>query len=101
MKPLLPKTRRFADKITDAVQTEIRSFLQRVHDADLLWGNFVTVTFDGSNPVAVEHGLDRVPTGYLVVRRDGNFNVYDASAQDDGRLHVTANAAGTATLYIF
>lgn len=101
MKPVFPQLRRFKDKVLDLALSEIRTFLRGVEAQDVLWGEYIEVEFDGANPVAINHGLDHVPRGYVVVRKSANFDVYDAAPVDDGRLHLTASAAGFARIYVF
>jgi hypothetical protein len=63
----------------------------------------IDVVFSGAGTdVSVSHTLDRVPLGYFVVGRSGNFVVYNGSvgwtAQE---ISLAASAAGTAQVLIF
>jgi hypothetical protein len=76
-----------------------------VFNQDTMDGRLFRVTFVAANTdQIIEHDLNRVPVGYLVVRKDQTCDVYDGSiggwTTTDIVLKCTVAGADT-TLYIF
>jgi hypothetical protein len=62
----------------------------------------LSVTFSAANVnVAVNHGLGRVPTGYIVYQRSANLVVFDGSANTSTFLNLQASTAGTVSVIVF
>ena len=72
--------------------------------ADNFDGFLTTITTDATPGVesAIAHGLKRVPSGYLVLKRDQAGILYDGStAWDSTNIYVRSNVASlTVTLFI-
>lgn len=68
-----------------------------------LKGTLVDVTFSAiSTDVQIPHQLRSVPTGYIVVGRSADIQVFDGAAENTSQfLYVRASALGTARLYVF
>jgi len=66
-------------------------------------GKMLSMTFDAANTDAsVQHGLGRVPVGYLVYQRSASMVVYDGSvANTASTLTLRASSAGTTSLIVF
>lgn len=63
----------------------------------------VSATFDSANStVAVSHGLNATPNGYIVVKANAGITVFDGSnANNATTLYVQATGAGTVGLLVF
>lgn len=62
-----------------------------------------TVTFTVANAdVVVPHELGKVPLGYHVVGRSGNFTVYNGTVpSSESQLTLRASGTGTADILVF
>ncbi len=63
----------------------------------------VSVTFSAiATDTAVAHGLGRVPTGYLVIRKSASMVVYDGAAVwTASSIYLKSSATGTITVMVF
>lgn len=84
----------------DQVKTIINNGLQFV---DNFSGKTLTLTFSAANTdTALTHGLGRVPTGYIIIKRSASMVVYDGSAAWTSQLiYLKASATGTVTVLVF
>ena len=66
-------------------------------------GSLITVDFALANTeVAIRHGLDFVPSNYLLTKASVAMSVYDGStAADKTSIYLKSSAAGQATLFLF
>lgn len=66
-------------------------------------GTLLTVTFSSANTdVAIRHGLDVVPSNYIMCGSDVATTVYDGvSSADKTFIYLRASVAATARLFIF
>ena len=95
----LPPSRQLKDEATHKTVQELRQTLQQICDEPVLGGIHVDLVFTGAAaPMEVRHGLNRQPTGYVVVRRTADIAVYDAAGEG---LWVQASGAGTVKLYVY
>lgn len=71
--------------------------------ADNFDAKILTLTFSSSaTDTTLVHGLGRVPTGYLVLRRSANMVVYDGTgAWSANSISLKSSAAGNATISVF
>jgi hypothetical protein len=62
----------------------------------------LTLTFTSSaTDTSLAHGLGRVPSGYLVLKRSANMVVYDGSnAWTSQNIYLRASAAGSITVAV-
>lgn len=101
----VPKVRRHNDRPLDLSVREARSAIKELGNTRIPFGAPVEVTFTAANtPVRVTHGLPTQPTGYIVIRKSTDLQVYDspsAVATDTTALTLAATKAGTVTLWIF
>ncbi len=66
-------------------------------------GSTVSITFAAANTdTSIAHGLNRVPTGYLVIGQSAAMSVYNGSAANTSTLlYLRSSATGTATVQVF
>lgn len=91
---------RFCSQLFDQIVRLINGGLGLVDNFD---GKMHTLTFSSANTdTALVHGLGRVPSGYLVVRRSANMTVYDgANAWTPANAYLRASSAGSITVFVF
>lgn len=101
----LPKFTRIpaADDILNRVQDRLTRVLDPLSGNIILDGRFVTASLTNGAFSPVSHGLDRVPTGYIVVRRSADAQVWDFPDGADSAtfLWLQSSAAVTVTLWVF
>lgn len=69
---------------------------------DNVKGFLVDVVFSTVGTVQVRHTLKTIPSGYIVVKRSADVQVFDGSSENtDQFLYVQASAPGTVRLYVF
>lgn len=66
-------------------------------------GKIVTIVFTGSGvQSSVEHGLGRVPAGYITITQTTAMSLYNGTSTNTAStLYLMSNASGTATLLVF
>lgn len=66
-------------------------------------GAILTMTFvAGNEDLKVRHGLDFVPTNYIVCGTDAQMTIYDGSiANDKTFAYLRSSAIGTARIFLF
>jgi hypothetical protein len=101
------------DKITDDadkwrfISTFFAELKQLINNglqfADNFNGKTLTLTFSASaTDTALTHGLGRVPTGYIILKRSASMTVYDGSAAWTSQLmYLRASATGSVTVLVF
>ena len=67
---------------------------------DLLYYNIVEKDLSTSE-TSVEHKLNRKPTGYIVIGKDGVGDVYSSSTADSKFLYLTSDATINVKLLVF
>lgn len=91
---------RFADVFASDVVDKVNGKLdfQTNFNSKLL-----TIVFSGSGiEASIEHGLGRVPTGYIVYGQTTAMSIYNGtSTNTTSTLYLLSNAAGTANLIVF
>jgi hypothetical protein len=89
-------TRRLQDSVSEA-------FSQLQTKNPILNGVYVEQEI-GTGDTEVSHGLQRQPTGFLVVRRDADANVWEsgtANGRPSDKLILKATTGVNVTLYVF
>lgn len=62
----------------------------------------LTVTFTAAGSVTVDHGLGRVPRGYVIVGRTTNIQVFDGvTLSTDKLLSLQTSGAGVVRILVF
>jgi hypothetical protein len=61
---------------------------------------FEDLKIDATNPVTINHGLGRVPKGYLAIKKSAFCDIYHTALSIDS-ITLKGNAASTITLWIF
>jgi hypothetical protein len=94
---------RTSDPILSRVQTQVQQLAQVLTEIPLLNGRLIQDVDLTTSESLVEHGLDRVPTGWFVVGIDANATVYSASTPTLPKRHLplTASATCTVSLWVF
>lgn len=64
-------------------------------------GRVVTATFSGAGQQQVQHLLNRVPTGWVVVNKNATCDVWSYAPPDSRFLNLQSSAAVTLTLVVF
>jgi hypothetical protein len=90
------------DPLLDRVQDRIKGALDAVGRVPLLDGRLLTVSV-GTSQTVIPHGLGRPWSGYIVVSRSANAQVWNAppDANSFALLVLQASAAVTVTLWVF
>ncbi len=92
--------KRFVAQTLEAIISEVNG---RLNFGDNIQGAFNTFVFPGPGvEVGADHGIGKVPAGYLVVSATGPMSVYDGStANSDVKIFLRSSAAGTAKVFVF
>lgn len=80
---------------------DVAGILNRgIRVGDQFPGNVQSITFTGAGvEVQVNHGLGRIPDGYLVLSRSASVTIYDgATTNTDAVGYLRASGAATATI---
>lgn len=83
---------RIQDNVDDAIRSVITS---PILDGRLIVGMALNVGDNG-----LEHKLNRVPRGYIIVDKNANSNIYTTS-KDDKFLTLNVGVAITASIWVF
>lgn len=93
--------RRWADIAIQAIQRTVNGQLEFGFN---IRATKVDVVLTGSTPVRVEHGLGRVPIGFIVINLDAGEVVYkapgDAYAWTESYIYLVSTAAVNATIEV-
>ena len=91
---------RFISIFFDQIKMLINNGLQFADNFD---SKILTLTFSAaSTDTSLTHGLGRVPTGYVILKRSASMTVYDGSAAWTSNLiYLRASAAGSVTVLVF
>lgn len=85
-----------------AVQDQIEmAFGEMDRQIPFLDGARMTSVVIAGSSTRVAHGLGRVPLGFLILKRNANQNVWEASAADSRFLNLQAGGAVTVDLWVF
>jgi hypothetical protein len=92
--------RRFGSQLTKALVDIVNGKITFVDNFDALTAS---VVFTAPNTtVLVPHGLDRVPSGYMIQSLSAAMIIYDGNqANTTHALYVQSSAIGTANLLIY
>lgn len=81
---------------------ELISDMKKVFDCPLIDGSLVTgQSFTSASSTIVQHGLGRVPQGYLVTRQVGEFAQVHETASDANTITFFSNANNTLDFWFF
>jgi hypothetical protein len=89
-----------ADSILQRIQGLLVGAINQLNRVEILDGQAVTVTLSGTE-TKVEHGLGRLPCGWVVQDKTANQNVWRSGEMTARHIPLTASAAVTVTLWIF
>ena len=67
---------------------------------DILYYNIVEVSLS-TTATSVEHKLDAVPNGFLVIGKDANADVWESAVSDKRFLYLISDTTVNVKLYIF
>lgn len=93
----------FQDDNLESVQTNTELLWNDLRSHPLLKGRLVeNIQFNaaGSFEYQLAHKLNRMPKGYIVVRNNSNFPVYDAGI-DKKFIYLLADGTATITIWVF
>jgi hypothetical protein len=88
------------DTDTKLIQQNIAQAVAGAISSPLLDGRLIRDTALSSGANKIEHKLNRVPIGYILVDIDNNSTVY-RTAKDKLYLTLTASAAVTVSIWVF
>lgn len=94
------------DQAIDRIQDSVGEAMRSTQACPLLDGVLITgVKLVAANYTQTEHQLNRIPRGYLVVRRSANAVVYDDQANNESLaercLKLRASANVTVDIWVF
>ncbi len=94
---------RTSDPVLSRVQTQLSQTSQVLADTSILNGRLIQDVDLTTAESLVEHGLDRIPTGWFVVGIDAAATVHSASTPLLPKRHLplTASATCTVSLWVF
>lgn len=81
--------------------------ISEVINGNITFGENITsqiiqVSFTGAQTIQVPHSLGRVPTGYLVIGRNANVNIFDGGPSSTTQtLSVQSSGAVNASILVF
>ena len=96
----LKEVARFSSMLFDQIASLLNNGLRFSDNFD---AKLLDITFSAaSTNSALNHGLDRVPAGYLVLRRSANITVYDGtSSWNASTMYLGSSGAGTVKVLVF
>ena len=71
------------DPVIEELQDNAEPIMKRVEGAFLLDGVLIKKQTIGTAPVVINHGLQRPPLGFIIIRKRANQSVWDL--QDDNK----------------
>lgn len=83
------------------VQETIFQWSSQLKNQDLFPGRLIEGVELSTTAVNVEHGLTRLPLGWIVVDRDADESVFRSSALTTSFLPLTASGSVTVSLWVF
>ena len=86
-------------RTVNTMQQNVQDSLTRIEKNTLL-DNVIIKDVLVSTSARVEHKLGRVPTGYIIIRKNANAQVWNGSITE-ADIVLTSSAAVTVTLLIF
>lgn len=92
------------DLQTTQLQTNILNAIKPLLKNAVLSGNLVTSQALAVGKTSVQHGLNRSPLGWMIVRQRSAANVYDvqdANSAPSQTLDLFSDAAVTVDVYVF
>ena len=92
-----------AARAFDSVQNGVDSVANTLRNCPLADGSLVGIDLSNVDRL-VPHGLDRIPLGYIVVRRSAAFNVFDSPApakSPEKYINLRAEGSMHVSLWIF
>lgn len=93
--------RRVRDGLADTVDKLVLASNTAAECPFLVGRNLGTVTLS-TTPLAIEHGLGKLPTGYLILSQSANTVIYEPPSTRTARvLYLQAGAAVAATVWVF
>lgn len=96
----LEDLKRYLNKFGEDVVAQVNGGLTFAENLD---ATTVSVTFSSANTdTALAHGLNRIPTGYILVGSTAAMGLYDGvNASTASLLYLRASATGTARVLIY
>jgi len=95
----LKKLKRFSTIVLKEIVEVING---NVRIDDNLSANIISVSLAGATEVAVSHGLNRSPIGYLVVKAPSALSVFDGDSENTAEtLYIKSNANAQVSLLVF
>lgn len=88
------------DEVLNRIQAELASKLNPVLTCPILNGTLVQASLLASGAVNVNHGLGRVPQGWIVVGIDAQATVWSSGSTNKTLTLLTSADAGV-TLWVF
>ena len=90
------------DKDTRLLQDSVDATLRTITTLSILNGKLIRGFDLVSGDNSVDHGLDREPQGYFIVRSDAHVTIYDKLETDDfPTRQITLNASASARVDIW
>lgn len=86
-------------RVINNIQQNVEDGFTAVNRIGLL-DNRVITGISVSTTAAVEHKLGRVPTGYIVINRNANAQIWNGTI-DDKFINLTSSGAVTISLLVF
>ncbi len=100
--PAMKKTQS-TDRVTNTIQDNVESALRPILKNPLMDGTLIEdLTLVTGTPFTVEHGLGRIPRGWMVVSPNAESSVWEsASALPTKTLILNVSANVTLSLWVF
>jgi len=57
--------------------------------------NILSFQTNGTTQVTVPHGLDHIPTGWIIIYKDAISDIYDSAAADSTNFYFKSSTTGT------
>lgn len=89
------------DAVLDALQDRIADWSRPLVQCNLLDGTLLQSVNVGTSQTSVAHGLSRTPVGWIITRKLGPGDVYEAKAPDNRFLYLVSTASVEVDLWVF
>lgn len=89
------------DEKTNKLQENIGIKLQEYDNQPFIKGNLLTSVVINAANTTINHGLNAVPTGWLILDKNADSRIWRTSAFDDKTLTLRASAQVTVNLWVF
>jgi hypothetical protein len=90
---------------TQKLQDNISTAFQKIDNIALLKGNFIQdISFVSGLDIQVNHGLNRNPLGYFLVKSNGQLTISESTTTNNNKdkiILLRGSATATGTIYIF